>query len=276
MAETALANVDRVDTDIEGYLAEVGRVFRAFLGHDSECISWGVEAGGRRWFVKWSGHAGGIASLRRAAAVNAAVRHEALPRLHNAFQTPGGGLALVYDWVDGEALHCGCTYTAEQRRSDPGHPHVRFRGMPMEHVLAAIETIYDVHVLLADLGFVAVDLYDGCFLYDFRARRMHLCDLDEYRPGPFTLDADRLPGSSRFMAPEEFRRGATIDQVTNVFALGRTAMVLLGDSMPTFDAWRGTDAMRRVVEQATSPDPADRHASVRAFVSDWKAAIDRR
>ena len=36
-------------------------------------------------------------------------------------------------------------------------------------------------------------------------------------------------GSSRFMAPEEFERGALIDERTNVFTMGRTAAVLLAD-----------------------------------------------
>lgn len=82
--------------------------------------------------------------------------------------------------------------------------------MPTSEVLAALESIFDAHLAVADAGFVAVDLYDGCFIYDFVARRMRLCDLDEYRPGPFVVDADRLPGSLRFMAPEEFERGAAI------------------------------------------------------------------
>lgn len=51
---------------------------------------------------------------------------------------------------------------------------------------------------------------DGCFLYDDERLAMHLVDLDEYRPGPFTVTADRLPGSSRYMAPEECRRVAGV------------------------------------------------------------------
>ena len=56
---------------------------------------------------------------------------------------------------------------------------------------------------------MASDLYDGCIIYDFEGSRTFLCDLDEYRDGSFVLDMDRAYGSRRFMAPEEFRRGAT-------------------------------------------------------------------
>lgn len=77
------------------------------------------------------------------------------------------------------------------------------------------------------VSFVAVDLYDGCFLYDFSSKELHVVDLDEYRPSPFMLDAERLPGSPRFMAPEEFVRGSSIEERTMVHDLGRSAFVML-------------------------------------------------
>lgn len=40
-----------------------------------------------------------------------------------------------------------------------------------------------------------------------------------------------LPISLRFMAPEEFERGALIDERTTVFTMGRTAFVCLGDDI---------------------------------------------
>ena len=86
------------------------------------------------------------------------------------------------------------------------------------------------------------------------------------------LEADRLPGSRRFMAPEEWQRGAWIDQVTNVFTLGRTAFVLLGNGTPAESAWRGSPAMRSVALRATAPERAERYPSVSAFVQAWREA----
>jgi len=100
---------------------------------------------------------------------------------------------------------------------------VRFRSLPVPNILATLDTIYDAHVALTEHGFVASDFYDGCIIYDFDGAQTFLCDLDEYRPGPWKLERDRAYGSTRFMAPEEFRRGATIDHVTNVFNLERAA-----------------------------------------------------
>lgn len=268
---SALTEIGRIDIDIESYLQSQGEVFRAFREQDSGCVSYGVLAGGRRWLVKHSHDPQGIASLESARRLYAAMQHPALPRLHNAFETPGG-LALVLDWLPGEVLY---DYTARRGttgRDAPDSPHARFRALPVDRILAALDTVYDAHMFLAERGFIAVDLYDGSIIYDFDAGRTYLCDLDEYRPGPFVLDADRLPGSRRFMAPEEWQRGATIDQATNVFTLGRIALELLGDGTGAPEAWRGSAAMLAVAVRATAPERDSRYPDVRAFVAAWRAA----
>jgi serine/threonine-protein kinase len=139
--------------------------------------------------------------------------------------------------------------------------------------MAALDVIFDAHLAIAACGFIAVDFYDGCILYDFERARTYLCDLDEYRTGPFTNEAGRLPGSKRFMAPEEFQRGARIDQVTNVFTLGRTAFVLLGDGSPEVAAWRGSPAMLAVALRATNLEREQRYPGIPEFVEDWRNAV---
>lgn len=144
----------------------------------------------------------------------------------------------------------------------------RFRALPVARVEEAFARVLDAHLAVEAAGHVAVDLYDGALLYDFAAHEMHLVDLDEYRPGPFVLDAGRLPGSTRFMAPEEFERGSTIDVRTTVHVLGRTARLLL-DAGDEERAWRGTAAQLGVLERATHPEPAERFAGVREFADAW-------
>jgi len=279
---SALTGITHIEIDLDAFLAQIGQVFRVFDCYDSGCTAYGVLSEGRRWFVKGSDQPRGIASLRRAIDVNRRVQHPALPRLHHSFTTPHG-LALVYDWATGEPLRLSSSTPPEKRR-DPNFAPVRFRALPLEQVLTAIDTIYDVHLRVAEAGLIAVDFYDGCLLYDFEAGRTTVYDLDEYRLGPFVLDADRNFGSRRLMAPEEFQRGATIDQATNVYTLGRTAILLLGNGLPrssleaqanlwaTSDAWRGTEAMVAVLLQATDPDRTARYPTVRAFVEAWREA----
>lgn len=267
-----LTEVESIDIPVESYLCQVGEVFQAFRLQDSGTVSYGVLAGDRRWFVKESGDPSILESLHRAIHLNTKVQHPVLPRLHNSFRTPHG-LALVYEWVPGEVLN-DPRFTREQRWCDPAHPHVRFRSLPVGEILDVLGSIFDAHILLADSGFVASDFYDGCIIYDFSGRRVFLCDLDEYRHGPFILDMDRNYGSARFMAPEEFQRGSTIDQITNVFNLGRAATVLLGDGTDSMDAWRGSNALREVVVRATSVERSQRHQSIGEFVREWHEVVE--
>ena len=268
---TSILEVKSIQIHIESYLNRAGEVFKTYREQDSRCVSFGLCSEGRRWFVKHSDDPRGMESLRRARYLHTSVHHPALPHLWNDFETPCG-LALVYDWLPGETLYQYSYARGENARHDPANPHARFRALPASRILDALGTIFDVHLSLAEHGFIAVDFYDGCILYDFDAHRTYLIDLDEYRPGPFTLEEDRLPGSKRFMAPEEWQRGAQIDQITNVYTLGRTALELLGTGGP--ENWKGRAALRAIAERAASPDRSARHGSVSEFVQDWCSAVE--
>jgi serine/threonine-protein kinase len=268
----SLTEAISINTDIETYLNRVGEIFKAYRDQDSACVSYGLFASGSRWFIKHSSDPRGIESLRRARHLHASVHHPALPHLWNDFDT-SGGLALVYDWLPGEVLYQYSVAKGEMSRRTLSSPHARFRALPLGRILDALDTIFDVHLSLSELGFIAVDFYDGCILYDFDTHQTYLVDLDEYRPGPFILEADRLPGSRRFMAPEEWQRGALIDGITNVYTLGRTALVLLSSGSGRSENWRGTERMRVVADRAASPERKARYSSVREFVKEWRLAV---
>jgi len=257
---------------VESIVRTVGHVFAEFVQQDSGCRSFGVSADDERWFLKAAVEEQALPSLERAVALHRHVRHPAIVPLRNVVRT-GKTIVLVYPWVDGEVLY-GAPVGGSATRLGPTQPHARFRALPVDEILAALYTTFDAHVEVARRGFVAVDLYDGCLIYDFDRRRMWLCDLDEYRPGPFAVEGDRLPGSRRFMAPEEFRRGATIDERTTVFNLGRTAQVLL-DEGDMSDRWRASPELYAVAEKATRPAPEARYKTVDEFVREWRAAAGR-
>ena len=123
-----------------------------FMHQDSGTTSYGIQADGERWFVKQSTDPSIVESLRRAVQLHTTVQHDALPSLRNTFEIPNG-LALVYEWVPGEVLNAP-RFTREQRRHDSAHPHVRFRSLPLRQVVDALDTVYDVHLVLAERGFV--------------------------------------------------------------------------------------------------------------------------
>ncbi|MCX4666498.1 serine/threonine protein kinase [Streptomyces sp. NBC_01381] len=265
-----LLDVDFVEL-LEPYLEDVGHVFQVFREQDSGCVSYGVALGSERWFVKSAATSAGVVSLRRAMDVHGAVRHPAIVPLRHHFPIKDG-LALIYPWVEGNVLYHP-TVAHHGGRSAPDSPMARFRSLPVAEILQSLDAVLDAHLAVEKAGFVAVDLYDGCLLYDFEAQRMTLCDLDEYRPGPFVLEADRLPGSRRFMAPEEFSKGSIIGIRTTVFVLGRVLRLLL-DAGDDERKWRGSLSQLKVIERATASDAADRFASVEALFQAWRGACN--
>lgn len=234
--------------DVRAVLSRLGTIFADFGDDQSGCVGHGIETAAGRWFVKHPLDARGREGQHRALAIHAGVRHPALVPLLQCIEGPQGPV-LVFPWVDGERLR-GSRRLAEA---------------PLAEVLRAIDAVIDVHVAIDAAGFASIDLYDGNLLYD---GRIHLIDVDEYVRGPHRLAADRTPGSTRFMAPEEFCRGAVIDSRTTVFQLGRTAAVLLdppeGRSLDRFAG------LAPWLARATAPDPADRHPSVARLAADWR------
>ncbi len=267
-----------IDLPPSEYLRSVGLVFAEFgdKTQDSGNISYGVQVGEARYFVKTAGlpddprpaldHGGRVALLRDAAQLSATVSHSLLPGLLGVIESPDGPM-LVYPWLDGELLGA-----SRAMRDDPRSAFQRFRHLPEPTVRSCLDAVFDLHVHLSAAGWVASDFYDGSLLYDFNAGRLWAIDLDLYYDGPFVNEMGRMFGSTRFMAPEEFERGARIDEQTMVFVMGRTALVFLSDGTLDPDAFRGPRALLDVVVLACQPDRARRFASMAAFHRAWRAA----
>jgi serine/threonine-protein kinase len=255
--------------ELEPWLADVGTVFAEIRGHDSGCTSYGVAVGDSRWFVK-AAYGDDRWQLFSAIDVHARLRHPSVVPLAAEFPIEGDGHALVYPWVDGESLN-DPSVAGSQPRTDPDSALTRFRALPLDDALAAFDDLLDAHVAAADAGLVAVDLYDGCLLYDFDNHHLHLVDLDLYRP-PYRLELDRQFGSSRLMAPEELRRGSLVDERATVFTLARLARHLLCDPGGDEATFRAGPTRLEECDRATSTDPAGRHRDVRGFAVAWRSA----
>jgi serine/threonine-protein kinase len=267
LAESTVAGSTGTD-----WVRTLGRAFEVFDLQDSGNVSYGVEtATGERRFVKCATTPSAAQGLERAVRLHKDVTHPAIVAPQACVRFRDGLCALVFPWLEGTVLNPTTKLGWEIRRHPDG-PLVRFRSLPTATVYPAIDAILDAHQAVSAAGYVAVDLYDGCFLYNFWTNEMRLVDLDEYRPGPFRVDGDRLPGSRRFMAPEEFQRGAVIDARTTVFNLGRTIRLLL-DATDVEEQWRGTPEQLEVIEHACASDPAGRFLSVADLVQAWRAAV---
>ena len=275
---TDLLEVGRLEEDVEAHLDRLGEVFVRIEAHDSGNASWGVRIGEDRWFVKYAAHTEGTMWLRSAKRFHSSVQHAAIVPLETLLPVDGGGIAAVYRWVDGEILN-DPHFPGAVPREEADSAYRRFRSLPVDTILHALDSIFDAHLAVAAAGFVAVDFYDGCVIYDFATGRVSLVDLDMYWPGPYMLDTGRQYGSTRFMAPEEFQRGATIDDRTMVFILGRTAFVFLSEDLrgdQRRDLWTAGDELYEVAARATAPKPEDRWPTVEGFVQAWRSAADTR
>lgn len=253
-------------------VAGLGTTFAVFDEHtqDSGHVSYGVEApDGRRLFVKTSGgpaaspggtsRDGRAAALRRAARIHREVDHPALVPVHDVVEA-ADGVVVVHDWFGGELLH-----SPAARRTDPAEAHQRFQRLPAGEIAEALDQVLSLHVALEEAGWVAGDFYDGCLMYDFGTRQIRVIDLECYRPGPYVNDVGRLPGSTRFMAPEELELGATVDARTTVFNLGRMVELFLLSH-------HDLPAVVDLATRATSSAPEDRPDSVADLHSAWASA----
>jgi serine/threonine protein kinase, bacterial len=263
----------RYDGPISSLLAEAGKVFKEFDLQDSGCISYGIETnGGTRLFLKASREDAALPSLRNAIEFYTKVKSPHIVGYRGVIETFDGPV-LVFDWFPGEVLYSP-EFPGKEGRKDPASPHFRFMQLPFVNRLEVANAIFETHRDIEETGYVAVDFYDGCIIYDFAAKDVRLCDFDNYNLGPFILDRDRNYGSSRFMAPEEFVRGNTIDARTNVYTMGRTASVILADACPETVEWRGPGELLDVVDKATQVAPEDRYQTVGEFCTTWISACD--
>jgi serine/threonine-protein kinase len=180
------------------------------------------------------------------------------------------GPALVYDYAPGDLVG-----TSSDRRTDPRSAYQRFAHLPTDQQLSHFDSIISLHQQLAEVGWVASDLYDGCLIVDFGTGRLTLIDLDSYQRGAGVNTMGRMFGSTRFMAPEEFVLGAPIDQRTTVYNLGRLVWHFATRLTERADQFCGSDAVGAVVQHATNTDRWDRFATVDHFASAWRQAREQ-
>jgi|SRR5215813_8209028 len=271
-----LLDTEKIEVAAAEFLREQGELFAVFDENtqDSGNVSYGLRVGSERFFIKTAGdpqnlksvldHRERVALLRNAVRVAAAVPHPAVPKLHHVIESSEGPL-LVYDWIEGELIG-----TVRERRHDPASAYVRFRALPPDRILSALELVFDLHDKLAADGWIAVDFYDGCLIYDFSNGVIHVVDLDNYHYGPFTNEMGRLFGSTRFMAPEEFQRGALIDQRTNVYTMGRTLLQFLGAGTDNPETFRGSKELLEVARHACQTERSDRFSTMAEFVQAFR------
>lgn len=253
------------------FLSKYGRVFKIFDDQDSGNICFGVQNDSFKFFIKFAGAPTqranvsppeAIERMKATVPIYRDLAHPALANLISAEEI-GGGYAMVFDWTDAECM--GMQYSQSREK---------FMQMPTATRLRVLDDILEFHAHVARQGYVAIDFYDGGIMYDFAANRTILCDIEFYEKMPYVNKMGRMWGSGRFMSPEEFTLGATIDEVTNVYAMGATAFEFFGDNHDRcFEKWSLSRKLFDVAKKATSDDRNQRQQSIAQFMIEWKASI---
>ena len=265
------------------WLKGLGTVFCVFDQQDSGNLSFGIKAGRDRLFVKYAGaktmeYSGNprdaVERLKRAIRVYQDLGHPELIKLVHHFEVDNGYVA-VFEWFDGECLHSPVSFPPPAKYTHPDSPYFRFRQLTLEQRLKSLDRIFQFHVHVEALNYVAIDFYDGSVLYDFSTSATKICDIDFYEKKPFINTMGRLWGSSRFMSPEEFSLGAEIDGRTNVFNMGAMAFGLLGGELNrSILQWEAGIDLYNVACRAVEKDRTKRYSSVGEFYSSWKRAVE--
>ena len=252
------------------FLGKYGKVFKVFDEQDSGNICFGVTDDENKYFVKFAGSPTersristeeAIERIKSTVPIYRDLAHPVLTKLINAEEI-GGGFAMVFEWTDAECM--GKQYPLSREK---------FMKMPLDTRLRVFDEILEFHAYVAKQGYIAIDFYDGCIMYDFNIDRTILCDIELYARAPYNNPIGRMWGSSRFMSPEEFELGAVIDEITNVYTMGATAFALFGDERDrNIEKWQLSKILFDIAKKAVSDDRSQRQQSIRQFIEEWRSA----
>jgi len=261
------------------WLKEYGKIFKTIGDHDSGNISYGVTTKDlEKHFVKFAPYqnSSAIKFLKNAFILGEKISHPILVGFKFGVNCRDG-LALVYDWVEGETLNevtRANKVLIRKIREVPHSPYTRFKALPVGKIVKVLNQIFDLHVVLEKQGYVSSDWYDGCIIYNFEEEKVHIIDLDLYNKGSFTNSMGRMYGSSRFMAPEEFKQGETLDNRTTVYHMGATVFEFLGRGKKEPEkGFRGSNEQLKIALKAIQEEKKKRYSSVEEFFSEWLAAL---
>lgn len=251
------------------FIKRYGRVFKVYDDQDSGNICFGVQNGENRYFVKFAGaptvqYAGtpgnAIARLKASVPVYRDLAHPNLVKLIKAVKA-GSGFAVIFEWTDGECM--GRQYPQSRQK---------FLQMSANTKLDVFDAILSFHAHIIDKGYVAIDFYDGSIMYDFSVKKTLICDIDFYSKALYINNMGRMWGSSRFMSPEEFKLGAVIDEITNVYLMGATAFALFAGYERTPEKWQLSEELYNVALKAVSNERSQRQQSILHFIEEWNKA----
>ncbi len=277
------------------WLKKYGTAFWVLDETGSGCICIGLEDAERKYFCKIAGvntakaevtPKESVEILKEAVHLYHDLKHTNLIKIieeydYNQFYV------VVFEWVDGECLFDHWNFETYKRKEIKS-PKDKFKELPICKKLTAIEVLFSFLQNVNQKGCVAVDFYDGSIIYDFSTDTTTICDIDFFKKAPVINDKGiEWFGTKRLKAPEEYIKGAVIDEQTNIFTLGALIFDFFGnfsdeeihqrycnnEFIPCLlSDWQLSEESYRVAKKAVSSNKKERYYSFAEFFSEWKVA----
>lgn len=280
------------------WLQAMGKVFAVFDQNDSGNISFGVDSGKEKYFVKVAGlnttesvqsKENAIATLKKAMLVYEEIRYEKVIKLIRHYSLDSLYVA-VFEWVEGECLFDHWNFEKYELNPQIIPPAKRFKQLTVSKRIELANIVFSFLEIVSEKGYVAVDFYDGSIMYDFHNDAIKICDIDLFRKKPTFNDVGmNYWGTKRVKAPEEYQYGAVIDEKTNVYTLGA---ILFNSFFGNYtdaemkqiyeknsflpcpiESWELGRECYEVVLKAVSKDKSERYTSIRDFHMAWNMAL---
>lgn len=295
--------LDSVDFSLKeehdfSWLKSFGKVFAVFAQNDSGNISFGVDNGEDKYFIKVAGlktiesirtQQEAIAALKAAMPIYEDINHKNLIKLVKHY-TLGEIYIAVFKWADGDCLFDHWNFEKYYKNPQIVPPAKCFKQLPISKRIESADVLFSFLDTVSKNGYVAVDFYDGSIMHDFLRDITTICDIDFFRKKPTFNDMGvDYWGTKRLKSPEEYVYGAVIDEATNVFALG----ALLFDSFfgnytdaevrqrykmnaftpCSFENWELSKACYDVALKSVAIERSERYASINEFYTAWNVAL---
>lgn len=280
------------------WLKSFGKVFAVFAQNDSGNISFGVDNGEEKYFIKVAGlktmesvrtQQEAIAALKAAMPIYEDIKHPNLIELIRHYSL-GNIYVAVFKWAEGDCLFDHWNFDKYNANPKIIPPAERFKKLPISNRIESADVMFSFLDTVSKNGYIAVDFYDGSIMYDFVTNSTTICDIDFFRKKPTFNDmGEDYWGTKRLKAPEEYVYGAVIDEATNTFTLG----ALLFDSYfgnytdaevsrryemnvftpCSFENWELSKECYDVVLKAVAMERSERYTTINEFYTAWSLAL---
>lgn len=282
------------------WLKSLGTVFTVFSQNDSGNISFGINSGHEKWFVKVAGlktsesirtTAEAVEALKSAIAIYENIKHPNLIELVKHYPLEDTYIA-IFKWVEGDCLFDYWNFEKYHSNSQIISPAERFKQLPVTQRIKSADILFSFLDKISKSGYVAVDFYDGSIMYDFFNNVTTICDIDFFRKKPTKNNmGEDYWGTKRLKAPEEYILNAVIDETTNVYTLGALLFNSYFGSFSksevqlrytqnqfipcSFEKWDLNKACYDVALKAVELDRTKRYQSIKDFYTAWTLELSK-